>query len=108
MQCPGRAVADAELAFERQRRKLSLGLAEQMDGQKPGGQGQLRSLHHTPADQRGLMSKGIALKHLGSAPVQDSAGVARAARVAKAFRPACPFQRRFALGLGAVLDDEYR
>ena len=50
------------LALERQRRQARLCLADQIAGQKPGGQRQLGVFKEAAGSQRGLMPAADALK----------------------------------------------
>lgn len=61
---PSGWVAHTQLVFERKRRQIGLGLADEVDRQKPCSQGQLCRLKDGACDQRGLVSTGIALKKL--------------------------------------------
>ena len=54
VQQPGSRVAHAKLALHRQRRQTRLGLADQVDGQEPGGQRQLGVFKEAAGGQRGL------------------------------------------------------
>ena len=97
VQQPSGGVAHAELALERQRRQARLGLADQIDGQEPGGQRQLGVLHQAARGQRGLVPAGDALEQVAGAVADHVVRLAVAARTAEAPRPTCSLQR-----LGAV------
>ena len=90
---PRRWVAHAELTFESQSRQTSLGLADEVNCQKPYGQRQFGRLKDGASNQRCLMPTGIALKNLVAEGVQDAVCGTTAARTAKTIWPTCILQR---------------
>ena len=107
VQQPGGGVAHAELALERQRRKASLGLADQIDGQEPGRQRQLGVLHQAAGGQRGLVSAAIALEQAPRAVANHAVSVAAAPRAVEARGPTGGHQRRGAVRLSAKAAKEF-
>lgn len=108
VQQPSGGVAHAELALERQRRQPGLGLADEVDGKKPGRQRQLGVLHQAAGRQRGLMPTGVALEQLAS-PVADHVMIGGlAARATKHVGPARRLDRFGTLGLAAKAAEEFR
>ena len=69
---PGRAVTDSQLAFERQGGKIVLGLADQVDGKKPGGERELGAVKEGSGNQRGLLVAHPALEGLPGADMQHN------------------------------------
>ena len=67
---PSGGVAHPQITLQGQRRESGLGLADQVDRQKPDRQRQLGALKHRANDQRGLVVAGIALE--GLAPPGDA------------------------------------
>ncbi len=55
---PSGGVADSQVALQGQGRQPGLGLADQVQGQKPRRQGQLGALKQGAGDQRGLLAAG--------------------------------------------------
>ena len=84
---PGGGVAHAQLSFERQRRQARLGLADEVDGEKPGRQRKLRALKHRAGDERGLKATGIALEDLVGLATQDAVAIVPATWAKKTVRP---------------------
>ena len=108
VQQPSGRVAHTELAFERQRRQASLGLTDQINGQKPGGQWQLGVLHQTACGERCLMPAAIALEQAPGAVTDYAVSIAIAARATKAARPTSALQHRSAMRLGAKVAMKFR
>ena len=103
---PSSRVAHAELAFEGQSRQAGLGLADEVDRQKPRLQRQLGRLKNGARDQRRLMSAGIALKNLVPTGVQDTVCSTTAVRAVKTIGPTCALQRCRAKRFGAKEAEE--
>lgn len=84
---PGRGVAHAELTLECQGRQPGLGLADQVDGEKPDRQWQLGVLHEAACGQRRLVAAAVALEQLARAVADDVVVKVIAARTPEAVRP---------------------
>ena len=108
MHQPCGRVAHAELAFKRERRQPGLGLADQVDGQKPGGQGQFRAGEQRAGGDRGLMTAGIALIQGLGAAIDDAVGRGSASRTGEPIGPARSRQRVCAVRLDAKVTNEVR
>ena len=80
-----------------------LGLADQVDGQKPDRQSQVSALEQGPGDQRGLLTAGLALEGLMGADVEDVGVGLAALGAAKSLGPARLLERHLALGFRAEL-----
>ncbi len=65
-------VTHAQLSFESQSRQASLGLADEVNRQKPYRQRQFGRLKYRAGDQRRLMPAGVALKNFVATGVQDA------------------------------------
>lgn len=102
VQQPGRVVFHAQVAAELQRGDASLGLADQIEGQEPGGQRQFCGLHDRASRERGLMAAGAALITLEAAAVDEPMLLAIAAGTAEPIGPARLLQSSLTLLLGAV------
>ncbi len=98
MQQPRSGVAHAQIALERQRRDPRLRLADEVDGQEPGGQRQLEMLHHHAGSHRRLMQAAHALEQLAGPLTHKLVPRVVAARAAKALGPT-----RALLSFGALL-----
>ena len=61
LELPGGVVADAELPGQLQRRETILALGQQIDGQEPGGERQMRGMEDGAGGERGLMMTAMAL-----------------------------------------------
>src|SRR5450830_368280 len=105
---PGRRVAHAQLAFESQSRQARLGLADEVNRQKPYRQRQFGRLKDGARDQRRLMATGVALKNFVAAGVQDAVCSTTTIRTTETIRPACTLQRRSAKRLGTKELEELR
>ena len=106
VQQPGAAVGHPELAHQGERRDACLGLADEVDGEEPGGERELGAVHQRARRGRGLMAAGGTLQQ-HSAATRDAAAARRATlRAAETLRPAQPLERRCALRLAAVLAHE--
>lgn len=105
---PGRRVAHPQLSHERERRQPGLGLADEVDREKPDGQGQFGALHDGAGDQRGLMPTGMALKKRMGSPAHPAVGGPITAGATKPGRPARVLQCRLALRFGPVALKECR
>ena len=108
VQQPGRVVFDAQVAAELQRGDPSLGLADQVKGQKPGGQRQLGGLHDRAGRERGLMAAVATLIVLEPPVLDQSMLLTIAAGTAEPIGPACFHQGSLTLLLGAVEPLELR
>ena len=108
MQQPGGVVFDASVAAELQRRNPSFGLADQVKGEKPGGQRQFGGLHDRAGRDRGLMATAAALIALEPPAVDKPMLLAIAAWTAESIRPTCLLQGSLTLLLGAVEPLELR
>ena len=108
MQQPGRVVLDAQVAAELERGHPCLGLADQIKGQKPGGQRQFGGLQDRAGRERGLMAAGAALVTLEPPAVHEPMIMALATRAAEPIGPARLLQSRLTLLLGAVKPLELR
>jgi hypothetical protein len=101
---PGRAVTDAQMAHQLQRRDIVLGLGEQVQRQKPGRQRQLGAGKDRVRGQTGLMTTGPTLPESFAVPVRASAVTSPgAARTDKARRPTRLAQRSRATHFRAEL-----
>ena len=108
MHRPCGGIAHNELTFERERRQLSLGLADQIDGEKPRGQGQFGADDQRIGGDRGLEPTGTALlKGLGAA-TENAMGRGRASRTIEPNRPARSRERVCAVRLGAKGPQEFQ
>ena len=105
---PRRRVTHSQLAPERQCRQSRLGLADQVDRQKPGCQRQFGSLEKRTGNQRCLVPTRNALKDLAYPVADNVVHRTGAARTTKTLRPAHHFQRLFALRLGSVVLEKLR
>jgi len=102
VQQPGRVVFDAQVAAELQRGDPSLGLADQIEGQKPGGQWQFGGLHDRAGRESGLMAAVATLIALEPAAIDQPMHRAIAAGTAVPIGPARLLQCSLTLLLGAV------
>jgi hypothetical protein len=103
---PRRAIGRAQVPLQGQRRQPSLVLAQEVDGQEPGGHRQLGAVQHRASGQRGLTTTSLALVQLAGALAEQIVLGGSTSRAAKACRPAHRRQRRRALRLGAVAREE--
>jgi hypothetical protein len=101
VQQPGGGVAHPQIALEGQRRYAGLGLADEVHGQEPSRQRQLRVLHERAGGQRRLVPTGAALEQLSGAMIDRVMLSAGAARATKPARPARSANRFRALFFGA-------
>ena len=106
LQHPSRVVAHPQLALEVHRRDAVLGLAEQVDGQEPSGQGQLGVVEQRAGGERGLMLATDAREDL--APAELAALVVAAVGAAVALGPARGKHGLFALCDSFVASEELR
>ena len=105
---PCGGIAHAQVPLERQRRQTGLGLADQVDRQKPHGQRELGALQHGAGNEGSLMSAGVALVDLVKATAKNAMSGVVATRAAKTARPPRRLQRNRALRLVAVALEELR
>jgi hypothetical protein len=84
-------------------RDPSFGLADQIEGQEPGGQRQFCGLHDRPSRERGLMAAGAALITLEPPAIDEPMLMATAAGTVEPIGPASFLQRCLTLLLGAVM-----
>jgi hypothetical protein len=103
VQQPGRGVAHAQVPLEGQRRNACLGLADEVDGQEPGGQRHLGVFHQGAVGGLGLKSAAVALVELAGALHHKVVLRAGALREAKALRPTRALKR-----LGAEVSQKPR
>ena len=89
---PGVALLDPEPAAEFDRADPVLGRDHEMDGQEPGGQGQLGGVEDRPGGERDLALAAVALVEL--APGQPRVATVVAGRADEPLRPAKLLQRR--------------
>ena len=108
VQQPGRVVVHAQVAAELQRGDPSLGLADQIEGQKPGGQWQLGGLHDRAGRERGLMAAVATLITLEPPAIDQSMLMAIAVGTAEPIGPARFLQSSLTLLLDAVEPLELR
>lgn len=71
---PRRRIAHPQVPLEGECRQPGLGLADEVDREKPNAQGQFRALHHGARDQRGLMPTSLALEQRVSSPAHPGVG----------------------------------
>ena len=102
VQQPGCVVFHAQVAAELQRGDPGFGLADQVKGQKPGGQRQFGGLHDRASRKRGLMAAVPALIALEPAAIDQPMLMAIAAGTAEPIRPARLLQSSLTLLLSAV------
>ena len=100
---PGGRIADTDLAFQGQGGQSRLGLADQIDREKPNRQRQMSALKQRARDQRGLLAAAQALKALVGTALQDIGLRMTALRAAKALGPTGLLQGLLALCFGAEL-----
>jgi hypothetical protein len=96
------------MALQLQRRDVVLRLGEQVQGEKPARERQLRGLEDGAGGERHLMPAAAALGVLAPLALEAAVQVAPALRTYESARPACLVKRRPALFLGAVLRHELR
>ena len=108
VQQPGRVVFDAQVAAELQRGDPGFGLADQIEGQEPGGEWQFCGLHDRAGRERGLMAAVATLIALEPAAIDQPMLMAIAAGTAEPIGPACVLQGSLTLLLGAVEPLELR
>ncbi len=108
LQQPGGGIAHAQVSLEGQRRNSGLGLADEVDGQKPGGQRHLGVFHQGPRGQRGLKAAAAALVELAGALRHKIVLRAGALRAAKPLRPTRALERLGALRFGAKVAQKLR
>ena len=101
VQQPGRGIAHPELTFEGQGRRPRLGLADQVDREKPGRQRQLGVLHQAACGDRSLMAAAVALEQFARTVADNIVIGACAARTPKTVRPTRLLDGLGALRLGA-------
>ena len=102
VQQPGPVDFHARVAAELQRGDPSLSLADQIEGQKPGGQWQFGGLHDRACRERGLMAAVATLIALEPAAIDQPMLMAIAAGTAEPIGPARLLQCSLTLLLGAV------
>lgn len=102
---PGGGVADPQGPLQSQRGQACFRLADQIDRQKPEGQGQMRALEQGAGDERCLVPTSLALKRLARSKsgVQHSMGRMTALGAGKALGPAGLFDRCRTLYFGSEL-----
>ena len=106
VQQPRGRVAHAQLTLERQRRQPRLGLADEVAGEEPCRQWQLRVLHQAARRQRGLVPATVALEELARTVTDDIVVGYATTRTTKAIWPAGLLDRFGALRLGAEAAQE--
>ena len=89
---PGCGVADTKLAFQRQCKQSRFGLANQIQCQKPGGQGQAGTLKEGSGNQGSLVTTMAALKRPARTAFQNRMLGTVAQEAMKSVRPAGRFQ----------------
>ena len=102
VQQPGPVDFHARVAAELQRGDPSLSLADQIEGQKPGGQWQFGRLHDRARRELGLMAAVATLIALQPAAINQPMRMAIAAGTAEPIGPARLLQCSLTLLLGAV------
>jgi hypothetical protein len=108
VQQPSRVVLHAQVAAELQRGDPSLGLADQVKGQKPGGQWQLGGLHDCAGRERGLMDAVATLITLKPPAIDQSMLLTIAAGSAEPIGPARLLQSSLTLLIDAIEPLELR
>lgn len=108
VQQPGGVVVHPQTAAQLKGRDAGLGLADQVEGQKPLGQRQLGRLHDRAGCDGGLIPTGAALIPLEPAAMHKPMALAVAAGTVEPIRPACLLQGGLALLLSAVKPQEPR
>jgi hypothetical protein len=84
---PSRGVTYAQLPFKIECRQASLGLADQINGQKPNAQRQVGTLEQGACNQRGLQPAALALEGLMFPALEQVIICVAALRATEAFRP---------------------
>ncbi len=102
MQQPGLVVFHAQVAAELQRGDPGFGLADQIEGQEPGGEWQFCGLHDRAGRERGLMAAVATLIALEPPAIDQSMLMTIAAGKAEPIGPARLLQSSLTLLLGAV------
>ena len=105
---PGRAITDSQLAFERQDGKVVPRLADQVDGEEPGGQRELGDVKEGSGNQRDLLVAHPALERLPGADMQYTVESALTTGTPVSVRPARFLKGRFALFFRAVQTLKFR
>lgn len=105
---PDGGITHAQLPPQRQGRQSGLGLADEVDCQKLGGQRQLGSLKDRPGNQRGLVTAGDALKNLAHTVSNDVIRSSCASGAMKSFRPARGLKRLLTLHLVTKVLEKFR
>lgn len=108
VQQPGRDVFNAKVATELQREDPSLGLADQIEGQKPGGQRQFGGLYDRASRERGLMAAVATLIALEPAAIDQPMLMGIAAGTAEPIALARLLKCSLTLLFGAVKPLERR
>lgn len=108
MQQPGRVVFHTQVAAELQRGDPGFGLADQIEGQEPGGEWQFCGLHDRASRECRLMAAAAALIALEPPAIDQTMLLAIAAGTAEAIRPTSLLQGSLTLLLGAVKPLELR
>jgi len=98
---PSGRVAHAVVALEFQTRKPNLGLADEVDRQKPRGRRQLGAAEQRARSQRGLAMACTALKPWSAAADDDAVGAPIAAWTAESGRATSAAHGNCASGVGA-------
>jgi hypothetical protein len=107
VQQPGGRVAHAQITLQGQRRDPRLGLADEMDGQEPGGQRQLGMLHHRAGRRRSLMPAADALEQLAGALADEVVPRVVTARAVEALGLTRALHLLCALRFGAEVAQEF-
>lgn len=108
VQQPGRVVFDAQVAAELQRGDPGFGLADQIEGQEPGGEWQFCGLHDRAGRECGLMAAVATLIALEPAALDQPMHMAIAAGRVEPIGPARLLQAPLTLLLDAVEPLELR
>lgn len=108
MQQPSRVVIHTQVAAELQRGDPGFGLADQVKGQKPGGQRQFGGLHDRASRERGLMAAVPTRIALEPPAIDEPTLMAIAAGTAEPVGPASLLQGYLTLLLGDVEPLELR
>ena len=105
---PGGVVFHAQVSAELERGDPVFGLADQIEGQEPGGQRQFCGLHDRAGRERGLMAAVATLITLEPPAVDETMLMAIAARAAETIRPASLLQSSFTLLLRSIEPLEFK
>lgn len=102
---PGGVVSDAKLPGQLQCRDATLALGQQINGQKPGGQRQVRAMEDGAGGQRGLVMTAMTLIE---PPRQPAAGVIATIGAHEPFGPAMLEEGGLAFFFCAILLEKRR